>query len=162
MTYLRVTGDGPHYETVFSLAPEAYAAWRVLAGTVRDGMDGRRYELVTVTAARALGSAYCTLAHAAVLRERYFSAADVDAILAGRHVASLDPADVAAMDFAERIAVRPQAATAADLERLRAAGLSEQDILQVVLTVALRRFFAGVLDAVGAEPDPHLLGAPLR
>ena len=49
------------------------------------------------------------------------------------------------------------ATTAADLDRLRAAGLSEVDIFQVVLAVAARRFLAGVLDAVGAEPDPHLL-----
>jgi alkylhydroperoxidase family enzyme len=42
------------------------------------------------------------------------------------------------------------------MDALRAAGLSEVDIFHVVLAVAIRRFFAGVMDAVGAEPDAHL------
>jgi uncharacterized peroxidase-related enzyme len=159
MTYLQLDGDhpGPNYARVFALAPDAYAAWRGLVTAVRTGMDERRYELVTLTAARRLRSPYCALAHAAVLRERFYGGAELDAILADRHAAGLDPADVAAMDFADRIAADPTVATAADLDRLRASGLSEVDIFQVVLAVAARRFFAGVLDAVGAEPDPHLL-----
>ena len=68
--------------------------------------------------------------------------------------AGLEPGDLAAMEFADKIAADPTAATEADVQALRDAGLSEQDIFQVVLTVTIRRFFAGTLDATGAEPDP--------
>lgn len=60
------------------------------------------------------------------------------------------------MDFADRIAVDPSAATETDFEALRARGLSEVDVLHVVLAVTIRRFFAGVLDPVGATPDTEL------
>lgn len=75
------------------------------------------------------------------------------AIVADPHSAGLDRAEVAAMDFADRIAADPTAATRADVRALRDAGLSERDF-QVVLAVAARRFFAGAPEAVGAGPDP--------
>ena len=63
------------------------------------------------------------------------------------------PADVAVMDFAERVAAEPASVTGADAESLRRHGLSDVDIFQVVLAACVRRFFSGVLTAVGAVPD---------
>lgn len=57
------------------------------------------------------------------------------------------------MDFAEAIAADPAASTAADLDGLRAHGLSDVDIFHVVAAVAARRFFTAVLAAVHAVPD---------
>ena len=136
-------GYVPNYTRVFALAPAADEAWVRLATTVRDRMDLRRYHLVTLAAARAVGSAYCALAHAAVLRDRFPDA-------------GLDPVDVAVMDFAERVAASPSSVTAAHAAPLRAHGLSDVDIFQIVLAACLRRFFSGVLSATGCEPDPAL------
>jgi alkylhydroperoxidase family enzyme len=144
MTWLRVgEADGPNYERVFSLAPEAYAGWRQLGLAVKGGMDELRYELVTVATAEELGSRYCTLAHGKVLREK-FPGEEGDA------------GDRAAVAFARRIAADPSETTEQDVQALRAAGLSEVDILQVVLTVATRRFFTAVLHATGTRPDEAL------
>jgi alkylhydroperoxidase family enzyme len=68
------------------------------------------------------------------------------------------------MDFAERVAAEPASVTGADAESLRRHGLSDVDIFQVVLAACVRRFFSGVLTAVGAVPDavgldPGLLAA---
>jgi uncharacterized peroxidase-related enzyme len=166
MTYLRTPEESPlyqptvdklgylpNYARTFALAPRAYDAWLGLSAAVRAGMDERRYELVTLVAARRLGSRYCTLAHTAVLRERFYDEEALRAIVADRHTAGLDPADVAAMDFADRIATDPNAATEADVETLRQHGLSDADIFQVILAVTARRFFAGTIGAAGAVPD---------
>jgi uncharacterized peroxidase-related enzyme len=147
-------GYVPNYTKPFAHAPEAYRAWQALGAAVKAGMDERRYELVTVAAARRLRSRYCTVAHAAILRDRFYDEETFRAIIADPHSAGLDRADVAAMDFADKIAADPTATTEADVQALRDAGLSERDIFQVVLAVNVRRFFAGVLDAVGASPDP--------
>jgi uncharacterized peroxidase-related enzyme len=157
-------GYVPNYTRAFALAPDAYAAWQHLVTAVRGGMDLRRYELVTLAAAQALDSRYCSLAHARVLRERFYGDDELRAIAADHRTAGLDPVDVAIMDFAARIAVDQHAGTAADADALRAHGLSETDIFQIVLAVGARRFFAGVLDTVRAEPDPQLrdLGRLLR
>ena len=142
-----------NYTRVFALAPNAFAAWLQLGAAVRTGMDGYRYELVTMAAARRLGSRYCTLAHASVLRT-FHDDDTVRAIIADHRSAGLDPADVAVMDFAELIAVDPAAAGVPDHELLRRHGLSDVDIFQIVLAVGIRRFFTGVLAATGAVPDP--------
>lgn len=148
-----VMGYVPNYAKVFALQPDVYAAWRQLARAVAAGMDPRRYELVTLAAARRLGSVYCALAHAAVLRDRFYDDATLHAIAADHHHARLAEVDVAVMDFAERVAADPTTVTQADIDDLRRHGLSDTDILQVVVAVCQRRFFSGVLSAVGAVPD---------
>lgn len=144
VTWMRVQdAGGTNYERTFSLAPEAYAAWRELGRAVKQRMDERRFELVTVAAAEALQSRYCTLAHRKVLSERF----------AGEEG---DAGDRAAVEYARKLAADPSAATEQDVEALRAAGLSETDVMDVVLTIAIRRFFTAVLHATGTEPDPEL------
>src|SRR5439155_6102130 len=51
--------------------PAVYEAWQQLKETIAGSMDARRYELVTLAAARELRSSYCALAHGKVLAERF-------------------------------------------------------------------------------------------
>lgn len=146
-------GYVPNYARVFAFEPAVYAAWAQLVTAVRAGMDERRYELVTLAAAHRLGSPYCTLAHAAALQDTFFDADTLLAIAVDRHGSGLDPIEAAVMDFADTIAVDPSAAAPADIDRLRAHGLSDRDIFHVVAAVAARRFFTAVLDATHAVPD---------
>ena len=142
-----------NYTRVFALQPAVYAAWQRLNTAIKADMDTRRYELVTLAAARRLRSSYCALAHGKVLRDRFYDAETVGVIAADHHDAGLDSADVALIDFAERVVTDATAITAADIAGLRRHGLSDTDIFQVVLTAAARCFFSTVLDAVGTEPD---------
>jgi len=57
------------------------------------------------------------------------------------------------MDLAVKVADDATSITEADVDRLRSLGLSDAEVLDVVLAAAARCFFAKVLDAVGAEPD---------
>ena len=57
------------------------------------------------------------------------------------------------MDLAEKVAGDATAVTQADVDRLRSSGLSDTEILDVVLAAAVRCFFSKVLDGVGAQPD---------
>ncbi len=151
-------GDLPNLTQAFSLRPEVYAAWRHLNGAVKGGMDLRRYELATLAAARRLRSSYCALAHGSVLLNNAFVDTQGPPALMGDDdgaaAADLSPVDVAIMDL------RGQGRRRRDLGRarrtstgLRALGLSDTDILDVVLTAAARCFFSTVLDALGAAPD---------
>jgi uncharacterized peroxidase-related enzyme len=149
-------GYVPNYMRVFALQPEAYPGWRQLITGTRTGMDARRYELATLAAARALGSTYCGLAHTKVLRDQFYEPEALSEILADHHRAGLDPVDVSIMDFAGQVAMDPASVTADAVERLRQVGLSDAEIFQIVLTACARRFFAGVVAATGAQPDPAL------
>jgi uncharacterized peroxidase-related enzyme len=142
-----------NYTELFALRPGVYAAWQQLSLTIKEGMDLRRYELVTLAAARRLRSSYCGLAHGKVLRDRFYDADTVQAIATDHESAGLDPADVAIIDFAERVATDAAGITESEIDGLRRHGLSDIDIFQIVLAVAARCFFSTVLDAVGTKPD---------
>jgi uncharacterized peroxidase-related enzyme len=138
---------------LYAHRPAVLRAWEQLNGAIRANMDLRRYELATLAAARRLRSSYCALAHGKVLCDRFYDAGTVRGIAADHRQAGLDPVDVAVMDFADRVAAGASSVTAADVEALRAHGLSDTDILDVALAAAARCFFSTVLDAAGVEPD---------
>ena len=97
-------GYVPNFTKLFSLHPEVNAAWTALLASVRSRMDTRRYELVTLAAARGLRSSYCMLAHGTVLRQKFFSAEQLACIARDYTTADLSQPEVAMMAFAEQIA----------------------------------------------------------
>jgi uncharacterized peroxidase-related enzyme len=146
-------GYVPNYAKAFSHRPRLWTAWENLLGSIRSTLDTRRYELVTLAAARALRSSYCALAHGRILRERFYSAEQMVTLAADYTAAQLAPADVAIMAFAEKVVRDARAITGADVQALRDHGLSDGDIFDVASAAAARCFFSKLLDAMGAEPD---------
>lgn len=141
-------GDGKNMERAFELRPEVYAAWRGLVTAVTAASDERRYELATLAAARRLRSSYCCLAHGKVLAEKFYDFESVPALPEG-----LDDADRAIMAFAEKVVADATAITEADVDEFRRHGLSDEEILDVVLAATIRCFFSKTLDALGVQPD---------
>ena len=142
-----------NFERRFAARPEVYAAWVQLNGAIKAGMDLRRYELATFAAAQRLRSSYCSLAHGTVLRERFGE--PVRELALDRRNAGLDEVDLAVMDLAERVVDDATSIEDDDLQPLRALGLSETEIMDVVLAAAARCFFAKTLDALSILPDAH-------
>jgi uncharacterized peroxidase-related enzyme len=140
-----------NYERAFADRPEVYAAWAELNASIKAGMDLRRYELATLAAARRLRSSYCCLAHGTVLSERFDE--PVREIVLDHRSAGLDEVDVAVMDLAEQVVDDAGSIRDDDLDRLRALGLSDLEIMDVVLAASARCFFSKALDALGVQPD---------
>ncbi len=144
-----------NFEGAFSGRTDVYDAWRQLIGAIQASMDARRYELVTLAAARALRSTYCCLAHGRVLQERF--AEPVREIALDHRSAGLDEVDVAVMDLAARVVSDASSIGDADLQRLRDLGLSELDIKDVILAASARCFFSKTLDGLGVLADASFL-----
>ncbi len=107
----------------------------------------------------------CAMAHGRVLRDRFYDPETVRRITTDHTHAGLTPAEVAVMDFADQVARDATSIGPDDIQRLRAHGLSDTDILDVALAAAARCFFSTVLDAMGAQADGALsedLEPPLR
>jgi alkylhydroperoxidase family enzyme len=66
---------------------------------------------------------------------------------------ALDETERAIMDLADRVALDATSVTHADVDRLRALGLTDGDILDVILAATARCFFSKTLDAAGVEAD---------
>jgi uncharacterized peroxidase-related enzyme len=143
----------PNYTQAFSLRPGVYAAWRRLVGAITQNMDPRRYELVSVAAARVLRSTYCTAAHSGVLADRFLEPAAVAALVSDLRAAGLDEADWAVVELAEKVARDASTVQQGDIDGLRELGLTDAEIFDVVAAAALRSFFAKTLDGLGAQAD---------
>lgn len=141
----------PNYARVFCHRPEVMNAWAALIATIRRPMEARRYELVTLAAARALGNSYCALAHAKAL-SRLMGMEETRAMVAGEE-GPLSEAERAMMTFAAKVACRAQEIEAGDIAALRGHGFAEEEIFDIVAVVAGRAFFTRILDGLGAEPD---------
>jgi uncharacterized peroxidase-related enzyme len=148
-----IAGFVRNFTRAFSLAPEVYVVWQQLNAVIKARMDARRYELATLAAARRLRSSYCVLAHGSVLVDKFIEPETLQAIVADHRDGGLDPVDVAVMYLADKVAADAAAVTEADIDRLRSAGLSDLDIVDVVLAAAARCFFCKTLDGLGVQPD---------
>lgn len=150
---VRAFGYLPNMVRVFGDRPEVMEAWNVLLESIKSNMDLRRYELVTIAAAKQLRSSYCMLAHGSILLRDHFSAEELRAVVENADTSSLDATDRAVMQFAGKVVRDATSISSGDIESLRSYGLSDQEIFDVAAAAAARCFFSKMLDALGAQPD---------
>src|SRR5437588_3293763 len=123
-------------ERAFETHPEILAAWVHLNTAIKARMDLRRYELATIAAAQRLRSSYCSLAHGKVLRDG--CSEPLADIVRDRRTAGLDETDLAVMDLAAKVVDDATAIDDADRQQLRDLGLSDDEIMDVVLAAPAR------------------------
>jgi hypothetical protein len=142
-------GYTPNYNRLFAPRPNVYAAWKQLNGAIRQEMD-RPAPLRSGDGRCRRSAAFelLRLAHGKVLLERF-------GIKPGD---PLDDEDRAVQQLARKVTDDAVTVTGADLDRLRAFGLSDDEIFDVVLAAAARCFFSKTLDALGVQPDAAYRG----
>ena len=109
------------HTAVMALNPEAVRAWEGLIRTIALPLGKRRYELVTLAAARGLRSRHCLLAHGARTLA-LIDEPELVRIARDYRDADLSEAEVAMMAFAERVSQDAYAMTDDDSRRLREHG----------------------------------------
>jgi uncharacterized peroxidase-related enzyme len=149
-------GYVPNYAKVFGDRPEIMGLWAKLLSGIRRNIEPRRFELVTLAAAQALGSSYCCLAHGKVLT-KYFSADELETLVSRPDGGSLSAAERAMMRFARKVVRDSSSITTADVEELKAHGFTDADVFDIAATAAGRAFFANLVESLGAEPDATFL-----
>lgn len=118
------------------------------------GLSFRDRGVLVVATAAGLGDSYCTLAWG----ERLAGVADVATAVGvvTDDLGALDEREQALARWARRVAREPNATTPADVDRLRAVGFDDAQIVALTAYVATRIAFATVNDALGAAPDHQL------
>jgi uncharacterized peroxidase-related enzyme len=149
----------PNYAHAFSTRPDVAAAWNQLNLAIREQMDRRRFEIATIAASRVLRCTYCTAAHSMFLRDVCDDEATMRAIAEHPSGSTLDPVDRAVFELAGKVAADAAAVEQGDIDRLRAVGLSDAEIADVVFAAAARSFFTRVVDGLGAQLDRQTAGS---
>ncbi len=147
------SGYVPNFVKAFSHKPAVMDCFDALLDSIKQHMDPRRYELVTIAAAKEMKCSYCMLAHGSVLKRDFFSAEELQTIADNPSRSALDEADKSVMAFAAKVVRDATSVTGDDVENLRKHGLSETDIFDVVTAAAVRCFIGKTTDALGALPD---------
>jgi uncharacterized peroxidase-related enzyme len=146
-------GFVPNWAQAFSLRPGVMDGWVTLVKSIQSNLPVRTYELVTLAAARALRSSYCSLAHGSVLAKQVFDPATVTAIVSDQRGSPLEPRERAMMAFVEKLVREADRITTADVDGLRSHGYRDEEIFDIAATAAARCFFSKLLDALGVQPD---------
>jgi uncharacterized peroxidase-related enzyme len=145
-------GYVPSHSKMMALNPDAVRAWQALVRAIALPLGKRRFELVTLAAARALHSQHCRLAHG---KKSFglFDERQLIRIAADYHDAELTEAEVAMMEFAERLSTASYTMTDADSQRLRDVGFSDIDILNITLVAAARNYYSRAIQALAVDVD---------
>src|SRR6476646_12023113 len=114
----------------YAFRPERLSAWFAHFRMLHEptpGLSAAEREMIAVVVSMANGGLYCLVAHGAALREAWGDPVMADRItLDWRRAAGLSDRQRAICAFAEKLTLKPVENTDADLEELRAHGLSEQ------------------------------------
>lgn len=149
---LQSMGYVPSHTKAMSINPEAYKAWQSLVKAIVSSLGLRRYELVTLAAAQAIGSSHCRLAHGkktlAIIDEEQLLAVARDYRDAG-----LPPEEVAMMDYAVKLSTNAAAMNDDDTQRLRDVGFSDREIADITLAATARNYFSRALLALAVDLD---------
>ena len=148
-------GYVPNYAKLFSHRPESLARWGRLLAELRRPVSDRRFELVTLTAALALRSTPCALAHGHALAQL----CDDETVLAVaqcREAEVLEAAEVVMVRFARAVAIDATAVTATHVSDLRAYGFSDAEIFDIAALAAARSFLTKLMDGLGCQADSAL------
>ena len=134
---------------------EAFVQLRALLTRTSTLSERELAVLVTATASGRADS-YCALAWGKRLAGLAGDQAAV-AVITGAAEPSLSRREAALAEWTRAVVTNPNATTAADVERLRQSGLSDQEIFEATTFVAFRLAFSTVDNALGVEPDRQLV-----
>ena len=148
----RAFGYLSNYAKLFSHRPEVIDLWSELQNGLRAHMDERLFELVTLAAALALKSSYCSLAHANKLRAQ-FKDEELATLASGDFEKVVSSAEAAAMAYASQVAEDANQVSAELIESLRMHGFSDTEIFDIAGVAAGRAFFSKFVEGLGASPD---------
>lgn len=131
-------GAVPNIFRAMARSPQTLAAYLGFAGPLGDGaLSAATRERLALVVAEANGCEYCVAAHAAIGRK---TGLDAGEIAAARRGTSADAKAAAALAFARALVGTRGAVPASAIERLKAAGYGEGEIVEIVAVVGLNIF----------------------
>lgn len=150
-------GFVPNVFRAYSFRPERLSAWFAHFRLVMEGTPGlteAEREMIAVVVSMTNGCLYCLVAHGAALRQAWGDPIMADRItLDWRRAEGLTERQRAICALAEKVTRSPVECEEPDLDRLRAHGLSDEDVWDVVEVAAMYNFTNRLAQAGGQIPN---------
>ncbi len=153
------SGFLPNVFAALSWRPAEAAAFFAMHDALMDketpGLSKADRELVVVATSAANDCLYCVVAHGAIARIRARDPYLADQVAVDWRKAPVSARMHAVLEVAVRLAVQPATVTGEDLDRLRAHGLTEDDVWDVGAIVSLFALSNRLAHWAAIPPNPE-------
>ncbi len=151
-------GFVPNVLRNYALRPShllAWNAWYEEAMKGESGLTKAEREMIAVVVSVTNDCAYCIAAHSAALRKLTKDPALADAIAHDHRTARIPERMQAALDYAVRLTRTPAEITEADVQALRDAGWTDEDVMDVAEVTGLFNMSNRMASGLGWAPNPE-------
>ena len=160
-------GFVPNVARLLAISPGHFTGWwRYFDELMRgpSGLSKTQREMIAVVVSAEARCPYCEAAHAAALRLRTKDPVLADRLAVNYRHMELPRQDRVMLDFAVKLTRTPEACDEDDVARLREAGFSDTDILDIVEVTAIFNYNVRLATATGLFPNAeyHTLGRTPR
>lgn len=141
---------------VWSWRPDVLASFQALRADLlaESDLSPREVAVMVAATAAARSDSYCALAWGSRLAELSDDATAATVLQGGD--SNLSEREAALAGWSRQLVQDPNATTEAHMNRLRDAGLKDQEIFEATTWIAFRLAFSTINDALGARPDSQL------
>ena len=178
ITWLRVPADGelppevlelqeapleklgfvPNVLRVYALRPSHLLRWNdhyeeLMKGD--SGLSRAEREMIAVVVSVANRCRYCIAAHSAALRKLTKDPELADSVAADHASAPVEPRVRAMLDYAVKLTLRPAAMSEADVDALRDAGWTDEDVMDIAEVTGMFNLTNRMASGLGWVPNPE-------
>ncbi|HZR00843.1 MAG TPA: peroxidase-related enzyme [Chloroflexota bacterium] len=149
-------GFVPNIQRLYALRPRRYLEWLAHYEDVMRGESGispLEREMIALVVSDLNDCHYCLTSHAGYLRALSGDPTLPDRLRENANAAAPNERVRAILGFAAKVTRDAHGCTPEDLDRLRAVGLSEEDVFDVVETAAMFNFTNRLTSALGMVPN---------
>jgi uncharacterized peroxidase-related enzyme len=149
-------GFVPNVLRIFALRPAHLVRWwnhyeELLRGD--SGLSKEQREMIAVVVSVTNRCHYCIVSHSAALRKLTGDPVLVDQLATGYKYAEIEPRERTMLDFAVKLTVAAHECGEADLDVLRAAGWSDEDVFDIAEVAAMFNFTNRLASGMGWRPN---------
>lgn len=128
---------------------------RALTVEYKGGLNGKERELIALVVSVQNRCRPCVWGHVAKLRQIIGDALWVGGIEVNYRDAGLTPRERAIADYVQKLTQAPETVEEHDVAPLRASGVTEQEIIEVVAIAAYFNFSNRINSGLSVQPNPE-------
>jgi len=155
---LEKLGFVPNVLRNYALRPDhllTWNAWYEVAMKDDSGLTKAEREMIAVVVSVANDCDYCLAAHSAALRKLTKDPPLADQVAADHLTAALPERMKAALDYAVKLTLRPREMEERDVQTLRDAGWTDEDVMDIAEVTGLFNMSNRMASGLGWVPNPE-------
>jgi uncharacterized peroxidase-related enzyme len=158
---LEKLGFVPNVLRVYAIRPRHLRLWNEFYDDLMRGESGltkAQREMIAVVVSTTNRCHYCIVSHSAALRKLTGDPILVEQLRTNHAYAKVEPKERAMLDFAVKLTEQSSRCTEQDVEALREAGWTDEDVMDIAEVAAMFNFTNRLASGLGWLPNDEYVG----